>query len=315
MDPRWLAEVTMPVRVLVVDDQEPFRLAAAAVVAAVDGFELVGSAATGEASLAAVEQLQPDLVLMDINLPGLDGLETTRRIRARRSAVRVLLISSTDGYPDPEECGAMGYLAKRRLGPAQLHRVWAGRQPSPPPPAKGLLPTPTADAEPHLEGVPTMTIHPRTGQADRPGQKEPTPQEGPVEQHSLPQSLALHLLPGIVLAAIFYGAAPWVMRAGFPAIVSGMLGAVVGILGLELGWLLYQARRRTGRFSLSAVLGNRPISPRHRPDRQRHRPGGDRGVLVAVQRHSRAAGGGAVLPGLPVAAAAPLRDLGPAHQY
>ena len=103
-----------------------------------------------------------------------------------------------------------------------------------------------------------MTIQPRTGQADRQGQKEPAPHEAPVEQHSLPQSVALHLLPGIVLATIFYGAAPWVMRAGFPAIVSGMLGAVVGILGLELGWLLYQARRRTGRFALSAVLPYRP---------------------------------------------------------
>jgi DNA-binding NarL/FixJ family response regulator len=51
----------MSVRVLVVDDQEPFRLAAAAVVAAADGFELVGSADTGEASLPAVEELQPIL--------------------------------------------------------------------------------------------------------------------------------------------------------------------------------------------------------------------------------------------------------------
>ncbi len=103
-----------------------------------------------------------------------------------------------------------------------------------------------------------MTIRARTGQAHRQGQKEPTPQVAPAEQHTLPQSIALHLLPGIVIATIFYGAAPLVMRAGFPAIASGMLGAVVGIVGLELGWLLYQARRRTGRFALSAVLPYRP---------------------------------------------------------
>ena len=103
-----------------------------------------------------------------------------------------------------------------------------------------------------------MTIHPRTGQADRQGPKDLTPDVAPVEQHSLPQTLALHLLPGIVLATIFYGAAPWLIRAGYPAIVSGMLGAVVAILGLELGWLLYQARQLTGRFSLSAVLPYRP---------------------------------------------------------
>ena len=136
----------MSVRVLVVDDQEPFRLAAAAVVAAADGFELVGSADTGEASLAAVEELQPDLVLMDIHLPGIDGLESTRQIRARRPAVRVLLVSSSDGYADPRQCGAMGYLAKRRLSPDQLQGVWAGRQPLPPPPAQ--RPIPNTDSSP-----------------------------------------------------------------------------------------------------------------------------------------------------------------------
>src|SRR5918995_7113304 len=112
--------------------------------------------------------------------------------------------------------------------------------------------------EHHLGGMRTMTIQPRTGKTYRQGQEEPAPQVAPVEQHSLPQTLALHLLPGIVVATIFYGAAPWLLRAGFPAIVSGMLGAVVGILGLALGWLLYQARRRSGRFALSAVLPYRP---------------------------------------------------------
>jgi DNA-binding NarL/FixJ family response regulator len=115
----------MPVRVLVVDDQEPFRLAAAAVIASTDGFELVGSAVTGEASVVAAEELQPDLVLMDVHLPGIDGRESTRRIRARQPAVRVLLVSSSDGDANFDECGAMGYLAKRRLSPAGLHRVWA----------------------------------------------------------------------------------------------------------------------------------------------------------------------------------------------
>ena len=136
----------MSVRVLVLDDQEPFRLAAAAVVAAADGFELVGSADTGEASLAAVEEFHPDLVLMDIHLPGIDGLESTRQIRARRPAVRVLLLSSSDGYADPQECGAMDYLATRRLSPAQLHGVRAGRQPSPSPPVQ--RPRPNTDGSP-----------------------------------------------------------------------------------------------------------------------------------------------------------------------
>src|SRR5438128_2279923 len=63
------------VRVLIVDDQEPFRLAARMVVEATDGFEVVGESETGEASIEAAQDLDPDLVLMDVNLPGINGLE------------------------------------------------------------------------------------------------------------------------------------------------------------------------------------------------------------------------------------------------
>ena len=119
----------MTVRVLVVDDQEPFRLAAAAVVAATDGFQLVGSAASGEASLAAVEELHPDLVLMDIHLSGINGLESTRQIRARQPGVRVLLLSTHDSYDEAGSCGALGYLPKRILSPSQLRRVWTAQKP------------------------------------------------------------------------------------------------------------------------------------------------------------------------------------------
>ena len=64
----------MTVRVLIVDDQEPFRLAARMVVDATDGFEMVGEAETGEASVEMARELRPDLVLMDVNLPGINGL-------------------------------------------------------------------------------------------------------------------------------------------------------------------------------------------------------------------------------------------------
>ncbi|MGH2766519.1 MAG: response regulator transcription factor, partial [Actinomycetota bacterium] len=70
----------MTVRVLIVDDQEPFRQAARAVVELTDGFEVAGEAETGEAAVDAARGLGPDLVLMDVNLPGIDGLEATRRI-------------------------------------------------------------------------------------------------------------------------------------------------------------------------------------------------------------------------------------------
>jgi len=72
----------MSVRVLIVDDQEPFRLAARMVVELTDGFDVVGEAETGEASVAMAEELKPDLVLMDVNLPGINGLDATRQMDA-----------------------------------------------------------------------------------------------------------------------------------------------------------------------------------------------------------------------------------------
>lgn len=117
-----------PVRVLVVDDQEPFRRAAADVIASTTTFVLVGTAVTGEESLEAVARLAPDLVLMDVHLPGIDGLESTRRIRRFRPVTAVLLLST---YPDRDfasdamECGAVGYLAKAAFGPDRLDSLWA----------------------------------------------------------------------------------------------------------------------------------------------------------------------------------------------
>jgi uncharacterized protein len=78
------------------------------------------------------------------------------------------------------------------------------------------------------------------------------------DQHTLPRSLGMHLLPGVLTAAIFYGAAPLVMAAGYPAIAAGVLAGALGVTGFELAWLLREAHRRTGRRSLSAVLPYRP---------------------------------------------------------
>ena len=79
-----------------------------------------------------------------------------------------------------------------------------------------------------------------------------------VAQLPLGRAVALHLLPGVAIAAIFYGTAPLVMRAGFPAIAAGMVAAVVGILGVELGLMLRDSHRQTGRWSLATVLPWRP---------------------------------------------------------
>jgi len=114
------------VRVLVVDDQEPFRNAMAAVVEVTDGFEVVGAVASGEESLVATEDLRPDLVLMDVNLPGVDGLEATRLIRARADAPIVLLLSTYDEDEfDHRSSGAAAYVPKGSFGPDRLVQEWA----------------------------------------------------------------------------------------------------------------------------------------------------------------------------------------------
>ena len=68
------------VSVVIVDDQSPFRRAARAVVGRIEGFEVVGEAGSAEEGIDLVDELQPELVLMDVNLPGMNGVEATRRI-------------------------------------------------------------------------------------------------------------------------------------------------------------------------------------------------------------------------------------------
>jgi DNA-binding NarL/FixJ family response regulator len=117
----------MPVRVLIVDDQEPFRLAARMVVELTDGFEVVGEAETGEDGVAMTADLGPDLVLMDVNLPGIDGLEATRRILGDNGPPVVLLLSTYEEEeyaPRAAECGAAAYIPKAVFGPDRLEAAW-----------------------------------------------------------------------------------------------------------------------------------------------------------------------------------------------
>ena len=117
----------MTVRVLIVDDQEPFRMAARMVVEATEGFEVVGESETGEDSVDKAGALGPDLVLMDVNLPGIDGLEATRRILAADRPPVVLLVSTYEAEeyePRASECGAAAYIPKSVFSPDRLETAW-----------------------------------------------------------------------------------------------------------------------------------------------------------------------------------------------
>lgn len=117
---------TQPVDVLIVDDQAPFRSAARTLVRLVVGWRVVGEATSGEEAVALAAATHPRLVLMDINLPGIDGYEATRRILATESAASVVLLSTyaaADLPERPEDCGAAGYLRKDDLTPAALRSV------------------------------------------------------------------------------------------------------------------------------------------------------------------------------------------------
>ena len=85
-----------------------------------------------------------------------------------------------------------------------------------------------------------------------------TPDAAIREQHSLPRTLALHLLPGALTAAAFYLVGPLVVRAGYPGILAGIIAAGVVLVSLELGWLLRESHRRTGSWSIKAVMPFRP---------------------------------------------------------
>jgi DNA-binding NarL/FixJ family response regulator len=113
------------VRVLIVDDQEPFRRAMAAVVAETDGFVVVGSASSGEESLRMATTLRPDLVLMDVRLPGIDGIEATRRLTGTPGGPVVVLLSTYDqDQVDLAGSGAAAFVAKAAFGPDVLSAAW-----------------------------------------------------------------------------------------------------------------------------------------------------------------------------------------------
>jgi two-component system, NarL family, invasion response regulator UvrY len=115
------------VRVWVVDDQASFRLATAATLAAMDDFVMAGECETGESAIELIRDGDAGIVLMDIHMPGMGGIEATRRIRAAHPDLTVLMMSTYDVEDLPAEaadCGAAAYLHKENLNPDLLTRLW-----------------------------------------------------------------------------------------------------------------------------------------------------------------------------------------------
>jgi two-component system, NarL family, invasion response regulator UvrY len=124
------ATATRPALVLTVDDAEPFRRAARAVAEATDGFAAAGEVGSGEEAIACAANLRPHVVVVDVNLPGIDGVETSRRLATLLPEALILLVSGDEApWPGgrPPACGAVGFLPKERFSPRAPRALWDAR--------------------------------------------------------------------------------------------------------------------------------------------------------------------------------------------
>jgi DNA-binding NarL/FixJ family response regulator len=124
--------MTGPIRLLIVDDQRLMREGLRTLLELEQGFEIAGEAADGGTALEAYGELQPDVVLMDIRMPGMDGIEATRRICAQWPEARVIILTTFDDDANVFEglrAGAVGYLLKDLSGhelAEAVRTVWKG---------------------------------------------------------------------------------------------------------------------------------------------------------------------------------------------
>jgi DNA-binding NarL/FixJ family response regulator len=116
----------MPSTVLIVDDHPTFRATARALLAA-DGFDVVGEAEDGKSALEAIDRLHPDLVLLDVQLPDMDGFAVAHALRGRNGIAPVVVLTSSrdaaDFGPLVAQCGAVAFVPKAELSGAALQAV------------------------------------------------------------------------------------------------------------------------------------------------------------------------------------------------
>jgi DNA-binding NarL/FixJ family response regulator len=121
------------VTVLTVDDQAVFRNVARDVIGATAGFESIGEVGSGEEAVAAVERLRPALVLLDVRMPGIGGIEAARRIAEAHPGTVVVLISIEDFdefAEDARTSGAVALVRKQDFSPGTLRSVWEAHGPN-----------------------------------------------------------------------------------------------------------------------------------------------------------------------------------------
>jgi len=146
----------MTISVLIVDDHPLVRAGLAGLITSAADLELVGEAGGGEAAVALADELRPEVILMDLSMPGMDGVEATRLVTARHPAMAVVVLTSFRDHArvvDAVRAGAVGYLLKD-CEPAELlagiRSAAAGDAPLDPRIARALLPTPAASARDSL---------------------------------------------------------------------------------------------------------------------------------------------------------------------
>ena len=114
--------------VLLVDDHAAFRAIARTVLAR-SGFDVIGEAADGEDALVAAASMHPQIVVLDVRLPGIDGFEVSRRLLAGARPPVVVLVSTTEASDYGRrigESGAVGFITKSKLSGDTLHAILRG---------------------------------------------------------------------------------------------------------------------------------------------------------------------------------------------
>jgi DNA-binding NarL/FixJ family response regulator len=133
-----VARMTAPVRILTADDHHLIRAGVASFLATEPGMEVVAQAANGEEALERYRDVQPDLVLMDVSMPVMDGLAATRAILEEFPDARIIVLTTYTGDEDIHralDAGAMGYLVKDMMVEdilAAIRRVMSGHRGIPP---------------------------------------------------------------------------------------------------------------------------------------------------------------------------------------